>query len=141
LSDRTCNSPAEYIAAARNGNEKYKWIHDLIETRTDSELDDALKEFIHRAEQDYYSECFWFRLQRDVWVNTWNNDGGAADAKTVPNDFQAFMEWLEEWIAQEITSSWFWRLLPGALSQMTNVKASTPSSIAITHYNANCRGK
>jgi hypothetical protein len=81
-------------------------------------------------------------LQRDVWVTTWNNDGAAANAKNIPNDFQAFMEWLEEWIAQEITSSWFWRLLPGeyqaklmgffVLSQMTNVKASAPSSIAIT---------
>lgn len=79
--------PAEYITAARNGDEKYKWIHDLIETRTDNELDDALKEFIRRAEQDYYSEWFWFPLQRDVWVNTWNNDGAAADA-----NIQAFME-------------------------------------------------
>lgn len=131
--------PEEYIIAARAGDPKYSRIKELIEKHSTETLNNALKEFIQRAENDYYAEWFWFPLQRDVWVNTWNNDGIQAQSRNIPNDFEAFLEWLEEWIAEEITEWTIWKLLPGdvqakiwgflTLLQMPNITKNDPSRI------------
>jgi hypothetical protein len=40
---------------------------------TEAQFEDARKEFIHRIENDYYLEWFWFPYQRQCWVNTWSS--------------------------------------------------------------------
>ena len=105
--------PLEYIIAAKSGDEKYKYINDLISQHSQETLDKAQAEFIRQAESDYYAEWFWFPLQRDVWVNTWNNDGSEAESRDIPSDFEAFLEWLEEWIAEELNNWPVYQLLPG----------------------------
>jgi len=107
--------PQEYIDAAKKGDKKYKWIKDLMALHTQEEMDKALADFIDRAENDYYAEWFWFPLQRDVWVNTWKNNGDEADAKDIPDEFQVFLQWLEEWIAQTINEWALWQAMPGEL--------------------------
>ena len=107
--------PKEYIDAARSGDPKYSYIRGLIQPHSDEDLHLATKEFIKRAENDYYAEWFWFPQQSDVWVNTWNNDGLKSEARNIPDDLEAFLEWLEEWIAEEITRWTLWKLLPGEI--------------------------
>src|SRR5208282_4331146 len=136
--------PQEYIIAAKNGDPKYKWIKDLVAQHSQETMDKALDDFIRRAENDYYAEWYWWPLQRDVWVNTWNNDGLEAESKTIPSDFQAFLQWLEEWIA-ELLSEWpVWQAVPGelqakllaffALTQLPNVTDNDPSRTAFYFY-------
>jgi hypothetical protein len=132
--------PKEYIDAARQGDPKFSYIRKLIEQHSDEDLSLATKEFIKRAENDYYAEWFWFPLQSDVWVNTWNNDGLKSDARNIPDDLEAFLEWLEEWIAEEVTQWALWKLLPGeiqakimgflTLLQLPNVTTDDSSCIS-----------
>ena len=105
--------PLEYIVAAKSGDEKYKYIKNLISQHSQETLDKARAEFIRQAETDYYAEWFWFPLQRDVWVNTWDNNGSEAEAREIPSDFEAFLEWLEEWIGEELNNWAVYQLLPG----------------------------
>lgn len=105
--------PQEYIDAARAGDKRYEWIRELISPHGDEVIAKARAEFVHRAETDYYAEWFWFALQSDVWVNTWDNTGKESEAVNTPSDFEAFLEWLEEWLVEVITSWALWQLLPG----------------------------
>jgi hypothetical protein len=132
--------PQEYIEAAKRGEKKFKWIKDLMALHTQQEIDKATADFIDRAENHYYAEWFWFPHQRDVWVNTWKNDGDEADAEDIPNDFQIFLQWLEEWIAQTINEWAVWQAMPGELQakllgfmtllQLPNVEADDPTRIS-----------
>ena len=137
--------PQEYIDAANKGDQRYKWIKDLVAKHDQATMDKALKDFIQRAENDYYAEWFWFPLQASVWVNAWNNDGLESDAKNIPSDFDAFLEWFEEWIAQCVIDWWAFQLLPGqaqaqimgfiALHQMPNLSdTDTPSILLRLFY-------
>jgi hypothetical protein len=128
--------PWDYIMAAKSGDPKYKFINNLISKHSQETLDAALKDFIFRAENDYYAEWFWFPLQRDVWVNTWNNDGLQELSKEIPNNFETFLEWLEEWIAEEVNNWAVYQLLPGevqakifgflTLLQLPNITGDDP---------------
>jgi hypothetical protein len=129
--------PPEYITAARNGDPKYKWIKDLLAQHSQETIDNAVKDFIRSAENDYYAEWYWWPLQREVWTNTWNNDGNKADSKTLPSKLEAFLEWLEEWIAEVLTHWTVWQAVPGevqtkllaflALAQSPNITDNEPS--------------
>ena len=105
--------PKEYIDGARAGDPRYKYVKDLIEQHSQETLDKARQDFIRRSETDYYVEWFWFPLQRDVWVNTWQNDGFEAQSRPFPNEFESFLEWLEEWIAEEVNNWAIYQILPG----------------------------
>ena len=105
--------PKEYMDAARAGDPRYASIKNLIDQHSQDRLDKALQDFIAHAENDYYAEWFWFPLQRDVWANTWQNNGFEAQSRPIPNDFEAFLEWLEEWIAQEVNDWAIYQTLPG----------------------------
>ena len=136
--------PQEYVTAANKGDPKYKWIKDLVGQHSQETMDKALNDFIRRAENDYYAEWYWWSLQRDVWVNTWDNDGLKSESKTIPSDFQAFLQWLEEWIAEVIGEWTVWQAVPGelqakllaflALALMPNVTDNDPSRIAFYLY-------
>ena len=130
--------PQEYIDLAKKGDPRYRWIKDLVAQHSQEKIDKALAEFIRRAETDYYAEWFWFSQQRDVWVNTWKNDGLQAQATEIPNEFQIFLQWLEEWLAQQLVDWGVWQALPGDLqaklfgfltmSQLPNVAPDEPAS-------------
>lgn len=107
--------PQEYIVAAKAGDKKFKWIKDLVAPYTQAAIDKATADFIHRAENDYYSEWFWFPLQRDVWVNTWDNNGLEAESKDIPDAFQVFLQWIQEWIGQQLNNWSVWQAMPGEL--------------------------
>ena len=129
--------PLEYILAAKAGDPRYRYIKDLVAHHSQETLDRALTEFIRESENNYYTEWFWFPGQRDVWVNTWNNDGLESQSRNIPDDFEVFLEWLEAWIAQEVNDWAVFQLLPGevqakifgflTLLQLPNVKANDPS--------------
>jgi hypothetical protein len=130
--------PQEYIDAARGGDKRYEWIQELISPHDDEALAKARTDFVNRAETDYYAEWFWFALQSDVWVNTWDNTGSESEAVDSPSDFEAFLQWLEEWLVEVITSWALWQLLPGdvqakllgflALALFPNVTENDPPS-------------
>jgi hypothetical protein len=54
-------------------------------------------------------------LQRDVWVNTWDNTGDPEQATITPSDFEAFLEWLEEWLAHLLIDWPVWQAVPGEI--------------------------
>ena len=134
--------PKEYIDAARAGDPRYKSIKDLIEHHSQERLDKALQDFIQRAETDYYAEWFWFPLQRDVWVNTWQNNGFEAQSRPIPDQFETFLEWLEEWIAEEVNNWAIYQILPGEVQakilgfltmlQLPNVTEGKPPCTSLT---------
>jgi hypothetical protein len=132
--------PDEYIVAAKAGDPAFKTIREMVDRHSQAEFDAARDEFIKRSENDYYSEWFWFPLQSDVWINTWNNDGDVSVAKDVPSDFETFLQWLEEWFI-DVLSNWVvWQVLPGevqakllgffALIQLPNVVGDDPSRMS-----------
>jgi hypothetical protein len=135
--------PQEYINAARKGDPKFVWIKDLVSQHSQATWDKALEKFIHDASKNYYSEWFWFPLQRDAWVNTWDNNGVKEQAIIAPSNFEAFLEWLEEWLAHLLTDWPLWQEVPGELQAMLlgfltlmlfpNVKETDPPSNSLYH--------
>ena len=77
-------------------------------------MEEAGKKFIKHAESDYYAEWFWFPLQREAWVNTWNT-GKKEEAINSPSEFETFLQWLEEWFGQLLNEWPVWQLLEGDL--------------------------
>jgi hypothetical protein len=129
--------PKEYVTLAQSGDPQYAYIKTLVAKHTQAELDAAYTQFVNIAEGDFYSEWFWFPLQSDGWVNCWKNDGDEKDASEIPSPFMIFLEWLEEWIMEEVNNWSVWQALPGelqaklfgflALSTSSNVKEGQPS--------------
>jgi hypothetical protein len=132
--------PQEYIDAARKGDKRYSWIKDLMAKHTQEAIDAARAEFVAHVEEDYYAEYFWFPLQPVVWVNTWKNDGDKAVAKDLPDKFQVFLQWMEEWISETINNWVVWIALPGelqakllgflTLTQLPNITGNDKSCIS-----------
>jgi hypothetical protein len=130
--------PQEYIGAAKRGDLKYQLIKDLVDQHSEETLRKATEKFIRSAGNDYYTEWFWFPLQRDVWVNTWDNTGDPEQATITPSNFEAFLEWLEEWLAHLLVDWIVWRALPGEIQAkllgfftlllFPNVKETDPPS-------------
>lgn len=133
--------PQEYIDAARKGDPKYKRIKDLVAQHSQKTIDDATSEFIRQCEKDYFTEWIWFPLARDVWVNTWNNDGVESQSKSLPTDFQIFLQWVEGWLAELVLNWSVAQALPGELQaklfafativQIPNVKPGDPTRISL----------
>lgn len=137
--------PQEYIDAAKKGDPKYKYIKDLISQHSEEAIVKATAEFIRQCETYYYTEWIWFPLARNVWVNTWDNNGVEAEAKDLPTNFQVFIQWLEGWLAQIINNWSVNQALPGelqakllaffTLSQLPNVKPDDPTGTLLSlHY-------
>ncbi len=67
---------------------------------TDADLDAARADFSRRCEQDYYAEWFWFTLQKDCWINTWQNDGNPANSVDYPSALATEFQDYQEYFAQ-----------------------------------------
>jgi len=136
--------PQEYIDAALTGDKRYEWINELISGYDKNMLDKARAEFIKEAEGSYYAEWVSFSLQDDVCVNTWDNNGDESQAVDSPSDFEALLEWLEEWLVEVITSWTLWKLIPGevqakllgflTLALFPNLSANDPPSLFTLSY-------
>ncbi len=66
---------------------------------TQADMDAAMAEFVRAAEQDYYTEWFWFAYQDKCWVNTWHNDGREEDAEEYPGPENAFIDQVASYLA------------------------------------------
>ncbi|KAE8447628.1 hypothetical protein EG329_010599 [Mollisiaceae sp. DMI_Dod_QoI] len=85
----------------------------LRRTWTDAQYATALSDFEKRATDDYYSEWFWFTRSQQAWVNTWNPVTSSAGAVEYPSPFLTFMQWIEGWLGQVITSNPIFEAFPG----------------------------
>ncbi|KAK8066224.1 hypothetical protein PG997_012971 [Apiospora hydei] len=85
----------------------------------DTQLKAADADFENRAENDYYSEWFWFPYQQKAWVNTWNTaDVAEVDADSVwpeyPDPATVFLQWVQGWLGHIMTSSKLFGKIPGS---------------------------
>jgi hypothetical protein len=85
----------------------------LRKTYTDAQYASALSDFETRAKNDYYSEWFWFTRSQQAWVNTWNPVTSPAGVVEYPSNFGVFMQWVEGWLGQVITSTAVFKAFPG----------------------------
>jgi hypothetical protein len=79
-----------------------------------AQLQGAWNDFVRRAENDYYSEWFWFPLQDECWINTWQNDGAKADSRDYPGPLDSSVQEGEEFLA-ELANQYVMKYLPGHL--------------------------
>lgn len=63
---------------------------------TDAEKRKAQEEFERHANEDYYSEWFWFPYSDQCWVNCWNNVTDDKDVEDWPGPFHIFMSFLQQ---------------------------------------------
>ena len=85
----------------------------LRKSWTPAQYADALKEFEDKANNDYYSEWFWFTRSQQAWVNTWNDTADAEGAVEYPSPFDTFVQWVQGWVGSVLTGSEVFGLLPG----------------------------
>lgn len=85
----------------------------LQKTWTDAEIANALADFEHRAETNYYSEWFWFTYQSTAWVNTWNTTTSQDGVSDYPSPFETWLQWVEDWLAGVVTTTPFFQSVPG----------------------------
>ncbi|KAM0141342.1 hypothetical protein ACHAP3_002204 [Botrytis cinerea] len=77
----------------------------LRKSWTPAQYADALKEFEDKANNDYYSEWFWFTRSQQAWVNTWNDTADAEGAVEYPSPFDTFVQWVQGWVGSVLTGS------------------------------------
>ncbi|KAB8302050.1 hypothetical protein EYC80_005502 [Monilinia laxa] len=85
----------------------------LRKSWTPAQYADALADFEDKANNDYYSEWFWFTRSQQAWVNTWNETGDAEGAVEYPSPFDTFVQWVQGWVGSVLTGSEVFGLLPG----------------------------
>jgi hypothetical protein len=85
----------------------------LRKSWTDAQLEQAQKDFERRVADDYYSEWFWFPYQQQAWVNTWNPTPDPAGVVDYPAAFEVWLQWIQGWLGQVITTSAFFKAIPG----------------------------
>ncbi|KAF7938256.1 hypothetical protein BELL_0526g00010 [Botrytis elliptica] len=85
----------------------------LRKSWTPAQYADALEEFEDKANNDYYSEWFWFTRSQQAWVNTWNETVDAEGAVEYPSPFDTFVQWVQGWVGSVLTRSEVFGLLPG----------------------------
>ncbi|KAH7417155.1 hypothetical protein BKA64DRAFT_701940 [Cadophora sp. MPI-SDFR-AT-0126] len=85
----------------------------LRKTFTDAQYAAALVEFKKRAQEDYYSEWFWFTRSQQAWVNTWNATDEKEGAVEYPSPFMTFIQWIEGWLGGVITENPIFQAFPG----------------------------
>ncbi|KAI9053672.1 hypothetical protein LZ554_002626 [Drepanopeziza brunnea f. sp. 'monogermtubi'] len=59
----------------------------LRKTFTDAKYAAALADFKKRAQEDYYSEWFWYTRSQQAWVNTWNSTDDPTGSVEYPSPF------------------------------------------------------
>ncbi|KAH6666590.1 hypothetical protein B0J14DRAFT_603935 [Halenospora varia] len=86
----------------------------LRKAYTDGDFEAARRDFVNRAENDYYSEWFWFTYSQQAWVNTWNTTPiKTSDVKEYPSDFDTWCQWVQGWLGGVITTSPLFNAFPG----------------------------
>ncbi|KAJ8069639.1 hypothetical protein OCU04_000073 [Sclerotinia nivalis] len=85
----------------------------LRKSWTPAQYADALKDFEDKANNDYYSEWFWFTRSQQAWVNSWNDTSDAEGAVEYPSPFDTFVQWVQGWVGSVLTGSEVFGLLPG----------------------------
>ena len=85
----------------------------LQKTWTKDQLAKAQQDFENSANNDYYSEWFWFTYQKQAWVNTWNTTTDSANVTNYPSPFETWIQWVENWLGGVITGTKFFQALPG----------------------------
>ncbi|KAJ7037125.1 hypothetical protein C8F04DRAFT_999443 [Mycena alexandri] len=80
----------------------------------EAQMENARKEFVKRARDDYYSEWFWFTYQQKAWVNTWNTVTDEESAVDYPSHDEVFLQWMQGWIGGVLTESVFFNTIPGS---------------------------
>lgn len=85
----------------------------LQKTFTDAQISTAIADFERRADQDFYSEWFWFAYQSTAWVNSWSTTTDPAGAREYTNPAETFLQWLQNWLGGVITSTKIYRSIPG----------------------------
>lgn len=85
----------------------------LRKTFTDKQYAAALVDFKKRAQEDYYSEWFWFTRSQQAWVNTWNATDEKEGAVEYPSPFMTFIQWIEGWLGGVITENPIFQAFPG----------------------------
>lgn len=75
---------------------------------------EAFNRFVKHAEEDYYSEWFWFVFHDEAWVHCWNNDGLPSEAKDYPGEFHTRIQEFSAYMG-ELANSYVFTLLPGML--------------------------
>ncbi|UJO21642.1 uncharacterized protein CLAFUR5_09113 [Fulvia fulva] len=56
----------------------------------------AKEDFEHKANNDYYSEWFWFPYADECWINCWNNTTDSSHVKDWPDSLAIFVSFLQE---------------------------------------------
>lgn len=85
----------------------------LRKTYTDAQYAAALVDFKKRANEDYYSEWFWFTRDQQAWVNTWNSVSDPVGSVDYPGDFGTWLQWVEGWLGGVICASPIFGAFPG----------------------------
>jgi hypothetical protein len=85
----------------------------LRKTFTDTQYAAALDDFKNRAENDYYSEWFWFTRPQQAWVNTWNPTDGKIDVVEYSSPFLTWCQWVEGWLGMVMTTNPIFQAFPG----------------------------
>lgn len=85
----------------------------LKKTYTPAQLEAARNDFIHKAENNYYSEWFWFPYQPQVFVNCWDNTEDSAGVIDYPTYPDLFLQWVQGWLGGVINDDYAFQQLPG----------------------------
>lgn len=74
---------------------------EIIRGITKEQFIQAQDEFILRCKEHYYSEFFWFSLNREnrAWVYSFNNDGSPAESKSYPSRVRTTIQEVQQFLA------------------------------------------
>ncbi|KXS94449.1 hypothetical protein AC578_5189 [Pseudocercospora eumusae] len=62
---------------------------------TDEQKRKAQADFEKHANENYYSEWFWFPYADECWINCWNNTTDDSDVEVWPGPFAIFLSFLQ----------------------------------------------
>ena len=70
------------------------WVPRNVDLRgvTPAQKEEAFRAMVESFEKKYYNEYFWFPLQRECWINCWENDGNVNNAEIYPTNCESMME-------------------------------------------------
>ena len=80
---------------------------------TPEQIAEATRRFEERAENDYYSEFFWFPFQQNAWVHCWNPVDDQEGAKEYPSTVAVWLQWIQGWLGGVIIETEFFKVIPG----------------------------
>ena len=60
--------------------------------RSPEQVEKSQKEFERLANEDYYSEWFWFPFMDEVYVNAWNTDPDSSNVVDYPSNVKAIIQ-------------------------------------------------